>query len=84
MSYFETSDHRVWRMDAEQVLIDAEGHHWHWNGVEFDKVVGPELQQVEDPAVVMPLAGLAARCGLHSEPTADVNEIASLHVEVTA
>ena len=62
---FQTPDHRVWLLNRD--YVDAENTVWHWDGLAFDQVAGPEMVSPSQPLVHLPLIGLAHHARLHSD-----------------
>lgn len=52
-------------------FVDSFDHHWHWDGADFDAVGGPETVADDNP-LLLPLIGLAVRCGHCSDNSAAV------------
>ncbi|MFI6560331.1 hypothetical protein [Streptomyces sp. NPDC050534] len=65
---FRSPDHRIWFLSRTHV--DITGTEWAWDQHEFDDVTGPEMVSPSHPFLHLPLLGLAAHCGLHSDTTA--------------
>ncbi|WP_407563378.1 hypothetical protein [Streptomyces sp. 184] len=64
---YTTPDHRVW--DLGRDYVDNLKTHWKWDGQPYDPAGGPEFTSPEHPLLHVPLIGLAAHCGLRSDPT---------------